>query len=120
MIDDERGKSDWLRSYRAPEIVERRVRVPAKIQKRRRQFVQVPWVWIEQLAKARHIASYRVALYVLYQHWKNAGEPFTLSNAAVEGVARGTKWRALRELEQIGLITIERRQRKAPRVNVVG
>jgi hypothetical protein len=95
--------------------------VPRKIQKRRQQFVMVPWTWIEKLATARYVATYRVALHVLYRHWKGQGEPFTLSNGAMlmEGVARGTKWRALRELERLGLIAIERRPRKSPRITMV-
>jgi hypothetical protein len=58
---------------------------------------------------------------VLYGHWKGRGEPFTLSNGMVdmEGVTRWGKWRALAELEQLGLITIERRRRKSPLIVVV-
>jgi len=89
--------------------------------KRRRHFVQVPGTWIERLARAHFIATYRVALHVLYRHWKGGGAPFALSNGAMlmEGVARGTKWRALYELEQLGLIAIERRKRKSPRITAI-
>ena len=93
--------------------------VPEKIRKRRQQFVKVPWTWIERLIAARQIATYRVALFVLHQSWKARGEPFTLSNGAVNGVSRWQKWRALRELEQLGLITVERRERKSPRIAVI-
>jgi hypothetical protein len=95
--------------------------VPRKIQKRRQQFVMVPWTWIERLVKARYIATYRVALHVLYQHWKRNGQPFTLANGAMvkEGVSRQRKWEALDELEQLGLITIERRRRKTPQITVL-
>ena len=104
-----------------PEILGKLAVVPRKIQKRREHFVRVPWTWIERLAKARYTATYRVALHILYRHWKGSGKPFTLSNGMLmmEGVARGTKWRALRELEQLGLIMIERRKRKTPRVTAV-
>ena len=98
---------------------ERRAVVPRKIQKRRRHFVKVPWSWVERLTRARHIVTYRVALHILYEHWRAGGRPCTLANGAVEGVARGTKWRALRELEHLGLVTIERHKRKAPRVTAV-
>jgi hypothetical protein len=95
--------------------------VPRKIQKRRQHFVMVPGIWIERLAKARHIASYRVALHLLYQHWKNTGKPILLPNGmlAREGVTRRQKWEALRELERLGLIAVERRPRRAPLVTVL-
>ncbi len=104
-----------------PEELEKLAVVPAPIQKRRRHFVKVPGTWVEQLTKARHIATYRLALHVLYRHWKGAGQPFTLSNGmvAMEGVSRWQKWRALEELEQLELITVERRKRKSPRVAVI-
>ena len=72
----------------------------------------MPGTWIERLATARYIASYRLALHILYRHWKGGGEPFTLSNGmvAMEGVGRRAKWRALQELEQLGLITVETAQ----------
>jgi hypothetical protein len=94
---------------------------PKKLRKQRQHFIKVPWVWVERLAKVRYTATYRVALHVLYRHWKGGGRPFTLSNTAVagEGVALGTKWRALRELEQLGLITIECRKRRSPLITVI-
>ena len=104
-----------------PEMMAKLAVVPRKIQKRREHFVRVPWPWIEQLAKARHIATYRVALHVLYQHWKGRGKPFTLSNTAMrdQGVSRWRKWDGLRELEQLGLIIVERRKRRSPRIAVI-
>jgi hypothetical protein len=95
--------------------------VPAKVQKRRRHFIKVPWSWVERLAGARHVATYRVALHLLYQHWRQGDRPILLANGMLrrEGVAPGTKWRALRELEQLGLITIERRPCKSPLVTVI-
>jgi hypothetical protein len=121
MTDDD-PHADLKRHRLTPELIlalGRPVSVSRKIRKRREQFVMVPWTWIERLAKARFTATYRVALHVLYRHWKGGG-PFTLSNGAVamEGVERRAKWRALQELEQFGLITIERRRRKSPRIAV--
>jgi hypothetical protein len=98
----------------------RPVSVSRKMRKRHERFVMVPWAWVERLARARFTATYRVALHILYRHWEGGGEPFTLSNGAVAmgGVGRRAKWRALRELEQFGLITIERRKRKTPLIAV--
>jgi hypothetical protein len=82
----------------------------------RRQFIKFPWAWMDQLRTARHVVTYRIALYLVYEHWRNGRRPVTLSNVAMarEGVAPGTKWRGLKELEQAGLIRIERRPRKSP------
>jgi hypothetical protein len=103
-----------------PEADENWAVVPLKIRRRRRHFVKVPWAWVEKLAEARYISTYRVALHVLYRDWETHGEAFTLSNGALamEGVSRRQKWRALEELEGLGLISIERRRRKTPRITV--
>src|SRR3954451_12804514 len=76
-----------------------------------RSFVKVPLVWVERLAEARYIATYRLALHILHQHWKSHGRPLTLANGALEreGVTRRAKWRALLELEALRLIALERR-----------
>ncbi len=119
MMDDD-PYADLKQHALTPEaVVERRV-VPAKIQRRRQQFVRVPWTWIERLSGARHISTYRVAMYVLHLHWKRGGQPFPLANGmlAEDGVSRYRKRDALRELEQLGLITVDRRQRKSPLVTV--
>jgi hypothetical protein len=103
------------------QVRERLAIVPRKIRKQRQQFIKVPWVWAERLAKAHYAATYRVALHVLHQHWKKHGEPFTLANGDVGwvGVSPRQKWRALGELEQLGLVRIERRPRKSPRITIV-
>jgi hypothetical protein len=99
---------------------ERLAVVPRKTQKRRQHFVKVPWIWIERLNKSPG-NTYRVALYVLYEHWKHSGKAFLLPNGmlAADGVTRFSKWRALGELEKLGLIRIERRQRKSPILTVI-
>lgn len=103
-------------------ILERRVPfVPNKLQKRQKQFVMVPWTWVDRLTTAHHIGTYKVALYVLHLNWKRSGQPFALPNRALEGhgVNRWSKWKALRELEQLGLIRVERRLRKSPIITVI-
>ena len=103
------------------QVRERLAGVPRKIQKRRKHFIKVPWTWAERLVKAHYIATYRVALHLLYQHWKEHGETFTVANGmlAIEGVSRWQKWRALQELEQLGLIRVQRRPRKSPLITVI-
>jgi hypothetical protein len=120
MMDDD-PYADLKQHRLTPERLAKLAVVPRKIQKRRQHFVQVPLAWAERLSKAHHIATYRVALHVLYRQWKGGGVPFTLSNTAMmaEGVTRWRKWDALRELEQLGLITVERRSRRSPRITVI-
>ena len=103
------------------QVRERLASVPRKVQKRRQHFVRVPWTWVEPLADAHHIATYRVALHLLYQHWKTGGQTIALANGslAMEGVTRRRKWEALGELERLGLITVDRRPRRSPLVTVL-
>jgi hypothetical protein len=95
-----------------------RVRQPTRPKKWRRQFVRVPWHWVERLRDAKCISSYRLAMLLLYESWRLGGRPITLSNVSTlaEGLPRRTKWRALTELESLGLIKVRRRRRHAPRV----
>jgi hypothetical protein len=95
------------------------ISLPGKNRKRQKHFIMVPWTWHEWLLGTRHAATFKVAHHVLYQHWKNRGKPFTLSNVALDGVSRGQKSRALAELEALGLITVDRRMRKSPLIAVV-
>ena len=81
-----------------------RVRQPARPKKWRRQFVHVPWQWVERLRKAKRISTYRLALVLLYEHWRTGGRPIALSNVGMqqEGLARRSKWNALSELRDPG------------------
>lgn len=101
-------------------IAEHKVSVSRKEKKRRKGFTIVPGWWQERLTKARNISTYRVALHILRRHWENGGKPFTLSNGAMalENVSRNQKWRALGELEQLGLVAVERCRHKSPLVTI--
>jgi hypothetical protein len=83
-----------------------------------RKFIRVPWAWVDRLKTANRGSTYRLALLLVYEHWRNGGQPIRLSNAmlAGDGVTRKSKWRALRELEQLGLIKVESHPRKSPMV----
>jgi hypothetical protein len=89
-----------------------------KQKKWRRQYVQFPWAWVERLQVVKRISTYRLALLLVYEHWRTGGRPIVLSNALVmaEGVSRRTKWNALVELERLGLVRVERRSRRSPRL----
>jgi hypothetical protein len=114
---------DDLEQLRMP-ISERMVpdSITAKKRKqRRRQFTMVPNSWKEDLQKVRYIVTYRVALHLLYLHWKSGGQPTTLSNTVLAEAGVSTKrgkWRALAELEGLALVEVERRPRRAPVVAI--
>ena len=80
----------------------------------------VPWSWVERLNGATG-QTYRVALILLYMSWKSRGAPIKLPNGMLEidGVSRQSKWRALADLEQRGLITVERRPRRSPIIRLL-
>ena len=92
---------------------------PTKPKKRRQHFVRVPWMWMEKLIGCRG-QTLRVAFVVLYLDWKAKGRPVKLANKLPQmvGVSRRAKWRALNDLESIGLISVERRAKKSPIVQV--
>lgn len=98
-----------------------RVQNSTTVKRRHQQFVKFPLVWADRLRTVRYTSSYRVALHLLYRHWKSGGCPIQLSNVALveAGVSRDQKWRALRELELLGLIRIERRRRRSPLINLL-
>ena len=107
------------------ETAEPKTPVPPKRKRpRQRQFVLVPMAWVERLAAVRSIGSgpYRLALHLLFQHWKSGGRPVKLSNVVLTELGMGgrrVKWRALSNLEQLGLVEIERRPKKSPIVTVL-
>ena len=86
----------------------------------RRQYVRVPWEWVEQLQSARRVSTYRLALVLLYEDWRTGGKPIVLSNISMkaEGLLPRSKWNALSELADLGLITIEKKNGRSPRVVV--
>jgi hypothetical protein len=96
-------------------------RIPTSTRHRRQQFVKFPWTWVERLRAARHISTYRVALHLLHYNWRTGKRVITLSTIILEGegVDRRAKWRALAELERVGLVQVERRDRKSPLVTLV-
>jgi hypothetical protein len=100
---------------------------PAKLRRKspkpkkwRRHFVQFPFAWHEQMRAVRGGATYRLALLLLYEHWRAGGRPVVLSNILCreEGLSRWAKWRALTELRELGLVRVEHRGKQAPRVVV--
>jgi hypothetical protein len=94
----------------------RQAAVPRKIQKRRKHFIMVPVHWYERLQDAHGRTTWQLALFLLYQHWKQTGKPIKLPNGMLkyDGINRASKWRALKDLERLGLISIQRRLKRSP------
>ena len=92
-----------------------------RTQKRCGQFVKLPMWWLEKLGSPIATGlTYRLAWHLLHLNWKNNSRPFKLPNGTLKyaGISRFAKWRALVDLEQRGLIAIERQQRKSPIISV--
>jgi hypothetical protein len=97
-----------------------RVGTPSRIRKRRGRFVMVPWHWVEKL-KRQPWYVHHVAFFLLYLNWQRGDRgPIKLASGMLvrDGVNRNSKRRALKELENLGLITVERRPKKSPFVTV--
>jgi hypothetical protein len=95
-------------------------RLTAK-RRRRQKFIMVPWSWFERLKPSRRGSTYRLAMLLQHLHWRNGRQPIKLSNVALAevGIDRRSKWNAIRELEQLGLIRVERQRRKSPVITLV-
>ena len=108
-----------LENLVVPDEIQALAQVPAKIRKRREKFAMFPMAWYEALNGAPG-PTYRVAIYLLYLHWKDDGGPVKLPNGMlkIDGVNRQAKWRALGDLERRGLITVERRPRRSPLIRL--
>jgi hypothetical protein len=96
---------------------------PRRITERRERFAKVGLGWIAPLDKCASATAntYRVAIHLLDARFQAHGKPVTLGNGwlAELGVSRYAKRRALSMLEKLGMITVERRLRKAPIVTLI-
>jgi hypothetical protein len=80
--------------------------------------IPVPWLVSASglPGKALH-----VGILIWYLSGLSKSKPVTLARQAVEqfSLARTTAWRGLRELERAGLVVVERRGMRAPRVSLL-
>jgi hypothetical protein len=88
--------------------------------KKAEPFVRVPLRWAAAAAGATRTPASLVYIDLLYRAWKANGQSFTMPSGALEkrGASRWVKARALRDLEVAGLVTVERRTGKNPRVTL--
>src|SRR5215470_2307576 len=100
-------------------VVEKRVE-PRKIRERRDKFVKLPWTWVEKLTGAGG-HTWAVAAHLLFLEFSQKSNTFKVANGmlAMSGVSREGKRRALLDLEQRGLIAVQRRARKTPTVTLL-
>jgi hypothetical protein len=85
------------------------------------RWVKVPRHWVSSLARSRSAATYRLALIILVEAFKrerHRGGEIVLSTK-VTGMPRSTRAMAVRELVELGLITIRSEGRKATMVSKV-
>ena len=85
-----------------------------------RHYIMLPWTWADRLQKARGVSTWRVAVLLLYEHWRRDGQPVVVSNILTQdlGVPPRSKTRALLELQALDLIAIDRKRRKSPRATL--
>jgi len=85
-------------------------------------FVKVPLWWIARATKATNTGKALLCIELLHAVWRTKRQTFPLPNDRLTklGITRYTKRRALSDLEQAGLITVERPPRKTPVITVVG
>jgi hypothetical protein len=109
-----------LENLRLSPELQAKARTVTASKRERQQFVKFPWSWADRLRTNRG-TTYRVAIHLLYEHWRASARPIQLSNVALrsQGLSSKSKWRALRELESAGLIRIEPRARKSPVIHVL-
>jgi hypothetical protein len=92
-----------------------------KAKQPRKRFVQVPLWWAEAITKATKTPKAFVGIWLLLLAFRTKNSTFVLPNGqlAACGVNRKTKWQALRDFESAGLILMERRPRKSPKVTLL-
>jgi hypothetical protein len=106
------------------DIPVRKVETSVSKQQRERQeqqFIKVPLTWVHQLSKATRRVTWPVALHLLHLSWKRKSASIILSNMGLAElkVTRQEKCTALKELETLELIKIERVRRKSPRITLL-
>jgi DNA-binding transcriptional ArsR family regulator len=104
-----------------PEMVrERCVGVPKRIKKRHQQFVRVPLALVDKIARNLREKTFVVLCHLLHEDWRQGGGRIKVPNRFLEriGVGPDAKSRALKKLESLGIISVERRDRKSPIVTI--
>jgi hypothetical protein len=94
----------------------------AKRERRKGDFVRLSLNQFERLAKTKNKASWKVFIRLLFLDWRYPGNVIQLGNIALKGlgISRNAKYRALTELEELGLLEVKNRlPRASPEVIVL-
>jgi DNA-binding transcriptional ArsR family regulator len=113
--DTDHDDTDLLELRVSPELVQLEMERRAQAAKPwQRICTIVPRYWEARLQKTVQVSAYRLALELLYQHWRNGGQPVPVSNALAEaaGLSPRTKSRALNTLTRLGLVQVHRQKRR--------
>jgi hypothetical protein len=100
------------------------VKVPSEKQKKKQKKQEEDFTIITlsmlKLLNVTSVQTLRLAILILYLHWKDNGDAIKLSNTMPKefNISRESKRRALIELERRGFITVERQSRKTPTVKL--
>ena len=119
MREDDFDPDRFRIDHTDPRYTQKADRVPRRIQKRREQFVMLPWWWAERLKGTSDKAWY-VAAFLLHEAWKANSNTVKVPNGMLktDGVSRQSKWRILRGLERRGLISVKSRPNRSPLVEL--
>jgi len=81
----------------------------------------VPRAWELGLLDAKRVSTYRLAHELLYLHWYGKGKPIAVTGKVAQAakISVSSKWNALGELERLGLIEVDRKPHRAPRVTLL-
>jgi hypothetical protein len=78
-------------------------------------FAMVHEAFWEPLSRAESPTTLVVFFFVLREWWLKK-EPVTVSNTALSFISRKRKYRAIADLERLGVVAVEREGKKSPRV----
>jgi hypothetical protein len=84
-------------------------------------FTKITASQFEKLMLIKSNASVKLFIVLTYQAFKHWGKPFQMSveDFAKNGFHRTTQWRALAQLERVGLISVDWKPRSGPPVITV-
>jgi len=93
----------------------------SKRPKTKEAFAKITASQCKKLVHVESGASVKIFIVLAYHSFKHWDKPFQLStdNLAKNGFSRTTQWRALTQLEKVGLISVERRHRGPPIITVL-
>jgi hypothetical protein len=119
--EDDKIFRQGQRRAAAPATARSSTKPATKSRRKQDPFVKVPLWWATAAAEATQTPRFLVCVELLHRSWKAKSLTFVLPNEGLRenGASRKVKGGVLHDLETAGLITIERRRGKSPRVTLV-